>query len=92
MYGLKQVPLLWNKHIHGTLTEIGFQRHAGDLVESGSVAAGARLGWVVHPPIPEGNLWVFGKSIGNGLSHSFLNGDLSNRAVLSNGIEGANRI
>lgn len=92
MYGLKQAPLLWNKHIHGTLTEIGFQRHAGDLVESGSVAAGARLGWVVHPPIPKGNLWVFGKSIGNGLSHIFLNRDLGNRAVLSNGIEGANRI
>ena len=30
MYGLKQAPLLWNKHIHGTLTEIGFKRHAGE--------------------------------------------------------------
>ncbi|CCH61857.1 hypothetical protein TBLA_0F03190 [Henningerozyma blattae CBS 6284] len=28
MYGLKQAPLLWNRHIHHTLTELGFQRHA----------------------------------------------------------------
>ena len=30
MYGLKQAHLLWDKHIHDTLTEIGFQRHTGE--------------------------------------------------------------
>lgn len=31
MYGLKQSPLLWNKHIHGTLTAAGFSRNEGDF-------------------------------------------------------------
>lgn len=30
MYGLKQAPLLWNKHINGTLTKLGFNQHAGE--------------------------------------------------------------
>lgn len=31
MYGLKQLPLLQNKHIHNTLTTAGFQRNEGDF-------------------------------------------------------------
>ena len=30
MHGLKQAPLLWNRHIHGTLSELGFIQHAGE--------------------------------------------------------------
>ena len=30
MYGLKQAPLLWNQHIHTTLTQLGFRRHEGE--------------------------------------------------------------
>ena len=30
MYGLKQAPLLWNQHIHTTLTKLGFRRHEGE--------------------------------------------------------------
>jgi len=30
MYGLKQAPLLWNKHINATLTSLDFQQHAGE--------------------------------------------------------------
>ena len=30
MYGLKQAPLLWNRHLHRTLTSFGFQRSKHD--------------------------------------------------------------
>lgn len=30
MYGLKQAPLLWNKHINQSLLSIGFTRHEGE--------------------------------------------------------------
>ena len=30
MYGLRQAPLLWNNHIHESLTSLGFKRHEGE--------------------------------------------------------------
>ena len=30
MYGLKQAPLQWNKHLHNTLTRLGFKRNTYD--------------------------------------------------------------
>lgn len=30
MYGLKQAPMLWNKHMNGTLCKKGFEQHAGE--------------------------------------------------------------